>query len=232
MVTLFISMPIIATGVYLSTQSDTLCLNPLQWPIILLGVVILSISITGCVGAFCRMSWLLILYLIAMPILIILLLSLTSFIYIVTVKSSGDYSDWMKQQVTSSSKWDTIKTCLISSDTCTTTITRFPSLKSGCCKPPTRCGFTFVAPTATATTTMSTVDRDCLLWGNGRMELCYECRSCKAGLLQSVRREWRKADLVLIISSALLFSMYLLSCVAYRRDKTDELFRRYIHGYT
>ena len=105
-------------------------------------------------------------------------------------------------------------------------------LQSGCCKPPTECGYTFVNPTYWISPISITADTDCVQWTNEQTALCYSCNSCKAGLLANLRREWRRADLILVVAFAALAWVYVMGCYAFRSAKTDELFRRYKQGYT
>lgn len=104
-------------------------------------------------------------------------------------------------------------------------------LQSGCCKPPTACGYTFVNPTYWISPISSTSDVDCTLWSNDQMVLCYSCTSCKAGLLANLRREWRTADVVLVVTLVALIFVYVMGFCAFRNAKTDQLFRRYKQGH-
>lgn len=104
--------------------------------------------------------------------------------------------------------------------------------QSGCCKPPTQCGYTFVNPTYWISPISITSDMDCVLWSNNQTQLCYSCSSCKAGLLANLRKEWRRADLILVVTLLALVCVYVMGCYALRTAKTDELFRRYKQGYT
>lgn len=108
----------------------------------------------------------------------------------------------------------------------------FACQQSGCCKPPTQCGYTFVNPTYWISPISITSDMDCVLWSNDQMQLCYSCSSCKAGLLSNLRKEWRRANLILVVALVALICVYLMGCHAFRHAKTDELFRRYKQGYT
>lgn len=108
----------------------------------------------------------------------------------------------------------------------------FYPLQSGCCKPPTECGYTFVNPTYWISPINIAADMDCLKWNNDQNQLCYNCDSCKAGLLANLKREWRRADIILLITLIALICVYLIGCCAFRNAKTEDLFRRYKQGYT
>ncbi|WOL19537.1 protein TORNADO 2 [Canna indica] len=252
-----LSVPVIAIGIWLSTQTDNSCVQLLQWPVLVIGIVILVVAIAGFVGAFWRMPQLLLFYLVAMFVLILVVAGLVIFIYAVTVSGSGhpatnrayleyrleDYSGWLRRRVEGSHKWNRIKRCLSSTSVCAQmnqTYTsaqdffnaRISPLQSGCCKPPTGCGYTFVSPTNWISPISVITDVDCSLWSNDETALCYSCSSCKAGLLANLRREWRTADLVLVVTLVALIFVYTMGCYAYQNAKTDQLFSRYKQGYT
>lgn len=105
-------------------------------------------------------------------------------------------------------------------------------LQSGCCKPPTQCGYTFVNPTYWISPINNAADMDCLQWSNDQTQLCFNCDSCKAGLLANLKKEWRRTDIILLITLVALISVYLIGCCAFRNAKTEDLFRKYKQGYT
>ena len=107
----------------------------------------------------------------------------------------------------------------------------FSSLQSGCCKPPTLCGYNFVNPTYWISPINNAADMDCLNWSNEQTQLCYGCDSCKAGLLANLKKEWRRADIILLITLVALICVYLTGCCAFRNAKTEDLFRKYKQGY-
>lgn len=73
---------------------------------------------------------------------------------------------------------------------------------------------------------------DCLQWSNDQTQLCFNCDSCKAGLLANLKKEWRRTDIILLITLVALISVYLIGCCAFRNAKTEDLFRKYKQGYT
>lgn len=104
-------------------------------------------------------------------------------------------------------------------------------LQSGCCKPPTACGYGYVNPTLWLNPANPAADPDCLLWNNDQTLLCYNCDSCKAGLLGNLRREWRKTNVILIVAVVVLIWVYLIACSAFKNAQTEDLFRRYKQGW-
>ncbi|RRT66628.1 hypothetical protein BHE74_00055149 [Ensete ventricosum] len=74
-------------------------------------------------------------------------------------------------------------------------------------------------------------DVDCAIWSNDQSQLCYDCNSCKAGLLGNLRKEWRKANVALIIAAVVLIWVYIIGCSAFKNAQAQDLFRRYKQGF-
>ncbi|XP_031486372.1 tetraspanin-2 [Nymphaea colorata] len=256
-VALLCSVPIIGAGIWLASKPDNECVRLIRWPLIILGVLILLVSLAGFVGAFWRLQCLLALHLLCMLILILLLLFFTIFAFVVTSPNGAvsvpgrqyqefrlsGFSGWLRNYVTNSGNWAQIRTCLSSSDVCPSLAREYSSpdqffassdispLQSGCCKPPTMCGYNYVNPTLWVNPINPAADTDCYLWSNDQSQLCYNCNSCKAGLLGNMRKEWRKANVVLIVTLVVLIWVYMIACSAFRNAQTEALFRRYKQGY-
>lgn len=247
-----LSVLIIGSGIWLASKQDAECVRFLRWPLVVIGVVLLLVSVAGFVGAFWRVPYLLVVYLIFMFIFIVVLLALVIFAFVVTHKGSGhpvagrnyedyqlnDFSGWLRNYVENSKHWDRIRSCLSSSDVCRRLDQRYLTaqdffsahltpLESGCCKPPTVCGYTLVNPTYWINPINQNADFDCMLWTNDQLQLCYNCYSCKAGLLGNIKREWKRINIILIVAVVALIWVYLIGCSAFRNAQTEELFRRY-----
>ncbi|XAR67174.1 hypothetical protein NMG60_11013637 [Bertholletia excelsa] len=255
-ISLLCSIPIIAAGVWLASKPDNECVHWLRWPVLLVGILILIVSLTGFVGAHWNKQGLLAFYLFCMAIVIILLLILLILAFVVS-RPDGAYdvpgrayheyrlsgfSEWLRDRVTRSDHWQKIRVCLAESSFCTKLDTEYISaeqffaahlspLQSGCCKPPTICGYQYVNPTMWINPVNTPGDPDCTLWSNDQSQLCYNCDSCKAGLLGNIRREWRKANIVMIVTVVVLIWVYLIGCSAFKNAQTEELFRRYKQGW-
>ncbi|KAG2323532.1 hypothetical protein Bca52824_016745 [Brassica carinata] len=168
------------------------------------------------------------------------------------------FSNWLRENVVDSKNWGKIRACLADSNVCPKlgqqfiTADQFFSSSiitplqacclfslffyfyfetSGCCKPPTACGYNFVNPTLWRNPTNMAADADCYLWNNDQSQLCYNCNSCKAGLLGNLRKDWRKANLILIITVVILIWVYVIACSAFRNAQTEDLFRKYKQGW-
>ena len=130
--TLVLSLPIIAFGVWLAKKGDTVCVRFLQWPIIILGVFILVVSAAGLFGSWCGNRLLMYSYLFIMFLLILLLFAFTIFAFVVTNAGAGnavsgkgfkeyrlgDYSNWLQNRVNNPNYWDKIKSCLADAKVC------------------------------------------------------------------------------------------------------------------
>ena len=137
--TFLLSIPILVGGVWLSKQGTTECERWLEKPVIALGVFLMIVSLAGLIGACCRVSWLLWLYLLVMFLLIVLLFAFTIFAFVVTNKGAGetvsgrgykeyrlgDYSNWLQKRVNNANTWNRIKSCLQSGKVCTEFQTKF-----------------------------------------------------------------------------------------------------------
>lgn len=131
-VAMLLSIPVIGSGIWLAMEADNSCVKILQWPVIILGILILIVALAGVIGGFWRIQQLVIFYFIGMIILIILLACLVVFIYMVTARGSGhpepsrsykeyhldDFSGFLRRRVRGSYKWDRIRSCLSSTSMC------------------------------------------------------------------------------------------------------------------
>ncbi|KAL7200163.1 hypothetical protein ACSBR2_022296 [Camellia fascicularis] len=245
--TFLFSIPILWAGIWLSRQGSTDCEKFLEKPIIAIGIVLMVVSLAGLIGACCRVSWLLWFYLLVMFLLILLLFCFTIFAFVVTNKGAGvalsgkgykeyrlgDYSNWLQKRVNSTKNWTKIKSCLQDGKVCqslidaasNTTVTQFylenlSSVQSGCCKPSNDCNFTYISPTNWTTSAISSyTNSDCKLWNNDPSILCFDCQSCKAGLLDSIKHDWKKVAVINIIFLVILVIVYSIGCCAFRNNR-------------
>lgn len=249
---------IIAAGVWFASKPDNACIHQFRWPVVVLGVLVLGASLAGFVGACYNKKGLLLAYLVLMAVLVLLLLVLLVFAFVVmrpdgAVAVPGraykeyrlaGFSSWLRTQVVGSGNWNRIRTCLAQSQVCTdlnrdlvdanqffATATISP-IQSGCCTPPSICGYTYVTPITWTNPTNQGADPDCLVWNNDPSLMCYGCNSCKAGLLGNLRHDWKTANIILVVAVVVLIWVYLIGCCAFRNAQTEALFRRYKQGWT
>ncbi|KZV48532.1 tetraspanin-3 [Dorcoceras hygrometricum] len=248
--TFLLSIPILGGGIWLSSRANnTDCLKFLQWPLIVIGVAIMVVSLAGFAGACYRNTFLMYLYLWAMFFIIATLVGFIIFAYAVTDKGSGqpvmnrvyleyylgDYSGWLKDRVSSETYWTKISSCIRDSHVCRKIrrnvggfpeppemfyLRRLTPIESGCCKPPTSCGYVYNNETfwMSGGGLMGT-DLDCQRWSNDQSQLCYDCDSCKAGVLASLKKSWRKVSVINIVILIILVIVYVVACAAFRHNK-------------
>ncbi|XP_023007398.1 tetraspanin-3-like [Cucurbita maxima] len=248
--TFVLSIPILAGGIWLSTQANsTECLRFLQWPLIIIGVAIMVVSLAGFAGACYRNTFLMWLYLFVMFFVIVALIVFIVFAYAVTDKGSGrtvpsrayldyylqDYSGWLKDRVAEESYWGKISSCIRDSRVCRKmgrtvggvpetvemfNLRKLSPIESGCCKPPTDCGFVYQNETVwTGFEGMVLVNPDCTKWNSDQTLLCYDCNSCKAGVLASLKRSWRKVSVINIVVLIILVIAYVIGIAAFRNNR-------------
>ncbi|THG23819.1 tetraspanin-3-like [Camellia sinensis] len=248
--TFLLSVPILGGGIWLSTRANnTDCLKFLQWPIIIIGVSIMVVSLAGFAGACYRNSFLMYLYLWAMFFIIAALIGFIIFAYAVTDKGTGrpvpnrayleyhleDYSGWLEERVASQSYWGKISSCIRDSKVCAKMgmqiggvpeaadlfyLRKLSPIQSGCCKPPTDCGYSYVNETVWSSGGgLAGSDMDCTTWSNDQQQLCYDCNSCKAGVLASLKKSWRKVSVINIIILIIMVIVYVVACTAFRHNR-------------
>ncbi|XP_062164005.1 tetraspanin-8-like [Alnus glutinosa] len=252
LLTFVLSIPILAGGIWLSHQANSECERWLEKPVIVLGVFLMVVSLAGLVGACCKVSWLLWFYLLVMFLLILLLTVFTIFAFAVTNKGAGqvvsgrgykeyrlgDYSNWLQKRVNNNKNWNKIKSCLHDSKVCSNFANKYvnisagefytehlSALQSGCCKPPNDCDFTYVNATEwTKPAVVNSTNPDCNTWDNASADLCYSCESCKAGLLDNIKSNWKKVAVLNVIFLVFLIIVYSVGCCAFRNNRKDNAY--------
>nr|CAD1826669.1 unnamed protein product [Ananas comosus var. bracteatus] len=156
----------------------------------------------------------------------------------------GDYSHWLQRRVADWNTWKRIESCIGDAKLCGGLDGEVGSkanefykqnlspIQSGCCKPPTYCGFVYknatfwVAPKSG----LNTRDADCKAWSNDQDKLCYGCNSCKAGVLATIKNKWKMVSIFNVALLVLLIIVYSIGCCAIRNNRADSHYKRY-YGY-
>ncbi|CAA3027934.1 tetraspanin-8-like, partial [Olea europaea subsp. europaea] len=84
---------------------------------------------------------------------------------------------------------------------------------------PLRCECDYISPANwTRTPTSSLTNPDCTAWSNDPNILCYHFQSCKAGLLDNIKSDWKRVVAINIIFLIFLIIVYSVGCGAFRKN--------------
>ncbi|CAN6579188.1 unnamed protein product [Malus baccata var. baccata] len=242
--TMLLAIVVVVFGVWMSTHHDG-CRRSLTLPVIGIGAVIFLISIIGFLGAMKNSSillWIVSLYLILLCFILVGILVFTVLAFIVTNNGSGhsvvglrykeyqlhDYSPWFLKQLSNTQNWKHLKSCLVKSNDCNDLPKKYKTLKqyklakltpveAGCCRPPSECGYPAVnASYYDMSFHPVSSNKDCKLYKNARDTKCYNCDSCKAGVAQYMKTEWRLVAIFNVALFVVLSMIYFVGCCARR----------------
>lgn len=241
LLTMLLAVAVIIFGVWMSTHNDG-CRRSLTFPVLALGGFIFLISIIGFLGACKRSVALLWIYLVVLLIVLIAILVFTVLAFIVTNNGSGhtnpglrykeyklnDYSSWFLKQLNNTDNWKRLKSCLVKSEQCRKLSKKYKTIKqlksaeltpieAGCCRPPSECGYPAVNGSYYDLSFHSiSSNKDCKLYKNLRTVKCYNCDSCKAGVAQYMKTEWRLVAMFNVVLFLVLSMVYFVGCCARR----------------
>ncbi|KAH6557606.1 hypothetical protein KP509_1Z104100 [Ceratopteris richardii] len=134
-----------------------------------------------------------------------------------------DYPKWMQRKVNNRHEWRGVTKCLQQSAFCGTRLPYNGSdpnvynqspllpIQSGCCKPPTRCRFVYIDALHWIGAINPNVDPDCTTWNNDPQQLCYQCNSCRAGVIQMAKQRWKNVGSMLFITVIVLVLIYAIA---------------------
>ncbi|KAK8965831.1 Tetraspanin-10 [Platanthera guangdongensis] len=244
---MILGVGVICFGVWMSTRHDQ-CHRTLTVPVMCLGAVILLISLVGFVGALKNITFLLWVYLVLLLLILVAILAFTVLAFIITNNGSGhavsgirfkeyhlqDYSIWFLKEINNTKNWGRLKSCFLMSEDCNNLPKKYKTLKefksaeltpieAGCCRPPSECGYPAINasfydlsyhPTSTS--------KDCKLYKNAQNVKCYDCDSCKAGVAQYMKAEWRIVAVLNLILFVILAAVYFVACCARRNASTEN----------
>ncbi|RAL48503.1 hypothetical protein DM860_005927 [Cuscuta australis] len=232
------SIPIMVAGIWLGQS----CANfGTHLGFILLALYMFVFGLFGCLGMSFKSVGPLFAYFFSMLCLLLGMLGFIIFLFVITRHSSSsgpehpqgpayrEYSLWFRRRLSGFYQWDQIVNCLTPSNWCAPLDDTYNSaqqlfnakltpLQSGCCMPPSKCGYTFVSPTKWTSSSSSSssnnqTNTDCANWNNDPRKLCYFCDSCKAGLLTTITKRLNTANLILLITFLLSFIVYIFHCI-------------------
>uniref|UniRef100_A0ACD5TJC6 Uncharacterized protein n=2 Tax=Avena sativa TaxID=4498 RepID=A0ACD5TJC6_AVESA len=239
--TMMLAILVVGFGFWTSTHNDE-CRRSLTIPVMALGGVIFLMSLAGFVGAWKNISCLLWTYLIMLFVLLVAIMVFTVLAFIITNTGTGhavpgarykefrlqDYSSWFVKQLNDTEKWTHLRSCIVKSDDCSSLSKRYKTLKqykladltpveSGCCRPPAECGYPALnASNFDLSFRPVSTNVDCKLYKNDKSIRCYDCNSCKAGVAQYMKTEWRVVAIFNVILFVILSCVYFVGCCARR----------------
>ncbi|RDX75988.1 Tetraspanin-11, partial [Mucuna pruriens] len=229
---------------FIRVQGD--CQKVVQYPLLFGGLFVFVISTLGLVGALCRVNAALYLYLFATFFVVLAFTFFSVSALLVTRNNArdhassvgyrvGDFSPWLQHYVTDHRNWDQAKSCLLQKRVChnltihsarlnhSLVFKHLSTTQFGCCKPPARCGFTMKNATfwEVPKTGPAVNDSDCRNWNNGEDKLCYDCDSCKGGVLANIKNQWRYLTIFNVCVLVLVTAIYVLVCCAIRNTRLE-----------
>ncbi|KAD4888861.1 hypothetical protein R6Q59_034246 [Mikania micrantha] len=244
--TLLLGIILITGGIWTSVHPDgaTLCQKTFAKPYLFTGIFLVVLAVIGILGAFFRINTMLYIYSAVLFIIIVGLLAFAIFALVVTNKRIGkavsnhgfkeyrfrDYSKWLQKHVVTDNNWGKIKSCLIDSHVCLAIAraknakefyrSNLNALEMGCCKAPGNCNYLFVNATywVPPKSGPGSEDPDCKTWSNDQKQLCYDCGSCKVGVLNNMRHLWRKFAMLNFSILVFVIVIYSISCCAIRNN--------------
>ncbi|KAL3529361.1 hypothetical protein ACH5RR_008683 [Cinchona calisaya] len=257
---LTLALAILAIGFSVWLQfhhgGSSLCQKVLQKPLLYVGLGLFVVSLLGLIGSCCRLSFFMWTYLALLFVMIVGLICFTVFTIIVTNKGVGkalsnkgvndhrfgDYSGWLKKYVVNAEKWEEVKSCLVDIQFCQHIAAgKHPEfyqkglspVQSGCCKPPTYCGFQFQNATywIMPKTGPAVPDSDCRTWSNDQTQLCFDCQSCKTAFLDNIKKEWRTLAIINTCILVFVVIIYSIGCCALRNNRRSGGYTKHRGGY-
>ena len=66
--------------------------------------------------------------------------------------------------------------------------------------------------------------QNCGIWSNDQSVLCFNCNSCKAGLLDNLKSDWKKIAVLNIVFLVFLIIVYSVGCCAFRNNRRDNAY--------
>ncbi|KAI3812949.1 hypothetical protein L1987_17662 [Smallanthus sonchifolius] len=238
---MLVAVVVIGYGVWMSSQHDG-CHKSLTLPVMGLGSIMFLISAIGFLGALKNNSILLWTYLLMLRLVLVGIVVFTVLVFIVTNNASGhnvaglrykeyqlqDYGSWFIKKLNNTHNWKHLQSCFVKTEVCNSLPKRYRTLKqyksakltpieAGCCRPPSQCGYPAVnASYYDLSFHPVSSNKDCKLYKNSKLIKCYNCDSCKAGVAQYLKTEWRVVAIFNVILFVILSMIYFVGCCARR----------------
>lgn len=102
----------------------------------------------------------------------------------------------------------------------------FPSssLQYSCCQPPLHCGFVNTNDTywEIPISGILSEDPDCQSWRNDLNQVCFDCNSCKAGYIRTLKNDWLGNATWYAIYSGFIFIGFWIAFWAFRQAPMED----------
>ncbi|XP_050236455.1 tetraspanin-8-like [Mercurialis annua] len=251
---LILGLVAIAMGLYFFLGSNSQCEKGIQNEMLIIGAALFIVALIGLIGSCFGINFFLILYLVVMFLLILGLICFTIFTIFVTNEAAGraasrtkimNFNTWIRDRFVNGKNWNPIRTCLIDANVCKSlgnvgvdpNVSNFykkhlSPIQSGCCKPPIECGFEHENATFWVKPKEGSGVRnsDCRTWSNEQKSLCYNCESCKSGVVDNVRNKWKIMAIANAIFTVILILLYSVGCCARKTSSSSASYTKYT-GY-
>ncbi|WVZ09361.1 hypothetical protein V8G54_013891 [Vigna mungo] len=247
---LLLGVAAVASSAYIHIRGGSDCQKVLQVPLLVGGIFVVLVSALGIVGSLYRVNKALYAYLFVTFALIVGLAFFTVFTLFVTNRKVGqqvsgkgygeyrvaDFSHWLQRYVVNNKNWDEVKSCLMDAHVCQNLainggrnndfliFKHLSTTQSGCCKPPAYCGFIMKNVTFWEVPKKGPAvnNSDCSTWNNREDKLCYDCNSCKGGVLANIRNQWRRLTVFNACVLLVVTAIYALGCYAIKNNRFDS----------
>ncbi|GJM91150.1 hypothetical protein PR202_ga07497 [Eleusine coracana subsp. coracana] len=205
--TMILALLVVGFGFWMSTHNDA-CRRSLTIPVMGLGGVIFVISLVGFLGAWKNVSCLLWTYLIMLFVVLVAIMVFTVLAFIITNTGTGHAFQGLVSEAIQARRpysygvWLLPPTCRVRPEPFTVYL---------------KCGYPAVnASYFDLSYHPVNTNVDCKLYKNTRSVRCYDCNSCKAGVAQYMKEEWRVVAIFNVILFVILSFVYFVGCCARR----------------
>lgn len=250
---LLVAIPLLCFGLWLKAEAKIECQRYVYVTVIAMGGVLLILSLLGIFGSCCRLNFFLGLYLFFMFLLMLAIAASISFTFYITssvtirqTEGSGvEYMlgnpSWLQDKLVG--EWATTEKCMKEVRLCDYQVmqvlnknasvprifkAQMTPIEMGCCKPASGCGFTYVNATyweAPSSGEITSTNPDCKKWSNAQDGMCYGCDSCKAGMVESTKRELKRYVWLEIAMLLYISIVYSIASCAFSNNRRAKYYR-------